>query len=118
MHHQRTAHATTSFRMQLCSKAVKTWEVVLCSVIEHGMTPFRFQTAQQNSALLRSSVQQFENSNDINRALLLKKARLPVFNRLLVINSFLFREPPASVFQLYFHSSKFLKTLLLMLLLS
>ena len=42
---------------------------MLCSVIEHGTIPFRFQTAQKNSASLRSSVQHFENSNDINRAL-------------------------------------------------
>ena len=41
---------------------VKTQKVVLCSVIEHGMTLFRFQTAQKNSASLRSSVLQFENS--------------------------------------------------------
>ena len=34
-----------------------------CSVIEHGVTPFRFQTAQKNSALLRFSVWQFENSH-------------------------------------------------------
>ena len=35
---------------------------MLCLVIEYGVTPFRFQTAQKNSALLRSSVRQFENS--------------------------------------------------------
>ena len=35
---------------------------MLRSVIEHGMKLFRFQTAQNNSALLRSSVLQFENS--------------------------------------------------------
>ena len=35
---------------------------MLCSVIEHGMTPFRFQTALKNSASLRSSVRQFEKS--------------------------------------------------------
>ena len=29
------------------------------------MTPFRFQTAQKNSASLRSSVRQFENSSDV-----------------------------------------------------
>ena len=30
---------------------------------------FGFKTAQKNSASLRSSVWQFENSNDVNRAL-------------------------------------------------
>ena len=38
--------------------------------------------------------------------------------KLLVNNSLLFREPPTPVFQLYFHSLKFLKALPLMLLLS
>ena len=52
---------------------------MLCSVIEYGMTPFHFQTAQKNSASLRSSVQQFENSVTSYRALLLNNARLPVF---------------------------------------
>ena len=69
VHYQRTVHAMTSSRMQLCSKTDKTKEVVLGSVIAYGMTPFLFQTAQKNSASLRSSVQQFENSNDVNRAL-------------------------------------------------
>ena len=31
---------------------------MLCSVIEHSMTPFRFQTAQKTSASLRSSVRE------------------------------------------------------------
>ena len=52
---------------------------MLCLVIEHGMTPFCFQTAQKNSASLRSSVRQCENSNNVNRALLLNKARLSMF---------------------------------------
>ena len=30
-----------------------------CSVIEHGKTPFRYQTAQKSSALLCSSARQF-----------------------------------------------------------
>ena len=42
---------------------------MICSVIEHGMTPSLFQTAQKNSPSLRSSVGQFENSNGVNRAL-------------------------------------------------
>ena len=33
------------------------------------MTPFRFQIAKKNSTSLRPSVRQFENSNDVNRAL-------------------------------------------------
>ena len=40
-------------------------DVVVSSVIEHGMTQFRFQTAQKNSASLRYSIWQFENSNDV-----------------------------------------------------
>ena len=52
---------------------------MLCSVIEHGMTVFRFQTAQKNSASLRSSVRQFENSVTSYRVLLLNIARLPMF---------------------------------------
>ena len=52
---------------------------MLCSVIEHDMTPFRFQTAQKNSALLRSSVKQFENSVTSYCALYLNNARLPMF---------------------------------------
>ena len=74
MHYQRTVHVMT-----LCSKTVKTVEVVLYLVIEHGMTPFRFQTAQKNSASLRYSVCQFDNSMTSYRALLLNKARLPIF---------------------------------------
>ena len=35
---------------------------MLCSVIEHGMTSYYFQTSQKNSASLRSSVWQFTNS--------------------------------------------------------
>ena len=35
---------------------------MLCSVIEDGMTPFRCQTVQKNSASLCSSVRQFDNS--------------------------------------------------------
>ena len=69
----------TSLCMLLCSKTVKTLEVVLCSVTEHGMTPFCFQTAQKNSASLRSFVRQFENSMTSYRALLLDNARLPMF---------------------------------------
>ena len=42
---------------------------MLCSVIEHAMTPFRFQTAIKNSASSRSSVPQFENLNDVFRDL-------------------------------------------------
>ena len=39
---------------------------MLCSVIEHGrVTLFCFQTAQKNSASLRSSVRQFEKLNDV-----------------------------------------------------
>ena len=38
--YQRTVHGMTSVCMRLCSK------IVLCSVTEHSMTPFRFQTAQ------------------------------------------------------------------------
>ena len=49
--------------MWLCSKTVKTLEIVLCSVVEHVMTPFRFQTAQKNSTSLGSSTWQFENSD-------------------------------------------------------
>ena len=41
------------------------------------MTPFRFQTAQKNSASLRSSVPQFENSLTLYRAVLPNDARLP-----------------------------------------
>ena len=52
---------------------------MLCSVIEYGMTPFRFQTAQKNSASLRSSVWQFENSMTSYHALQLNNARLPMF---------------------------------------
>ena len=52
---------------------------MLCSVIEHGMTQFRFRTAQKNSASLRSSVRRFENSMTSYRALLLNNARLPMF---------------------------------------
>ena len=37
------------------------------SVIEQVMTPFRFKTAQKNSASLRSSVRQFENSMTFKR---------------------------------------------------
>ena len=77
--YQRTVHALTSFCMRLCSKIVKTQEVVLCSVIEDGMTPFRFQTAQKNSASLRFSARQFENLMTSYRALLLNNARLPMF---------------------------------------
>ena len=42
---------------------------MLCSVIEHGMTPFRFQTAKKNSASLRFSVRQLENLKTSHRAL-------------------------------------------------
>ena len=42
---------------------------MLFSVIEHGMTPFHFQTAQNNSASLCSSVWQLENSMASYRAL-------------------------------------------------
>ena len=42
---------------------------MLCSVIEHGVTPFVFQNAQKNSASLRSSVEQFENSGTSYHAL-------------------------------------------------
>ena len=52
---------------------------MLCSVIEHGMTLFRFQTAQKNSASFRSPVRQFENSMTSYRALLLDNVRLPMF---------------------------------------
>ena len=52
----------------ICSRTVKTSEVVLCSVTEHGITPFHFQTAQKNSALLRSSLRQFENKMRSYRA--------------------------------------------------
>ena len=40
------------------------------------------------------------------------------WNKCQIDNSLLFREPPTSVFQHYFHSLKFLTVLLLMLLLS
>ena len=62
MRYQRTVHAMTSLCMWLCSKTARTWEAVLCLVIEHSMTLFRFQNAQKNSASLRSSKRQFENS--------------------------------------------------------
>ena len=42
---------------------------MLCSVIDHGMTSFRFQTAQKDSASFRSSARQFENSMMSFRAL-------------------------------------------------
>ena len=51
------------FCVWLYSKTVKTWEVVFCLVIEHGMTLLCFQTVQKKSAPLRSSLWQFENSN-------------------------------------------------------
>ena len=35
---------------------------MLCSVMEHGMMPFHFQTVQQNSASLRSSVHPYIRS--------------------------------------------------------
>ena len=47
------------------------------------MTPFRFQTAQKNSASLRSSVRQFESLMTSYRALLLNTARRLIFNCLL-----------------------------------
>ena len=40
-----------------------------CSVIDYGVTPFGFETAQKNSASLRSSVRQVENSMTSYRAL-------------------------------------------------
>ena len=52
---------------------------MLCSVIEHGITPFHSQTAQKHSASLRSSLRQFENSVRSYHALLLNKARLSMF---------------------------------------
>ena len=69
MHYQRTVHTMTSLCMRLCSKTVKTFEFVPYSVIEHGMMPFRFQTAQKNSTSLRSSALQFEKSMTSYRAL-------------------------------------------------
>ena len=42
---------------------------MLCSVKEHDMTLFRFQTAQKNTASLRSSVRQFGNSMTTYRVL-------------------------------------------------
>ena len=58
---------------------------MLCSVIEHGMKLFRFQTVQKNSASLRSSVLQFENSVTSYRALLLNNAHAFLcFNYLLL----------------------------------
>ena len=62
-----------------CTHIIQGEEVVLYSVIEHSMTSFHFQTAQKNSASLRSSVRQFENSMTSYRALLLHNARLPMF---------------------------------------
>ena len=38
---------------------------MLFSIIEHGMTPFRFQTAQKNWGLCRASALQFEYSNEV-----------------------------------------------------
>ena len=38
---------------------------MLLSVLEHSMTPLNFETAQKNSASLRSSRLQFENSNGV-----------------------------------------------------
>ena len=43
--------------------------MLICSVIEHSMTPFLSQTAEKNLASLRSSARQEEKSNDVNRAL-------------------------------------------------
>ena len=51
VHYQIIVHAMTSLYKWLCSKTVKTWEVVLCSVIEHGMTPFLLQIAQYRTEL-------------------------------------------------------------------
>ena len=59
---------------------------MLCSVIEHGMTPVRFQTAQKNSASLRSSLWQFENSVTSYCALKMNHAHLLMFNCLLFYN--------------------------------
>ena len=42
------------------NKTVKTYEGVLCSVIEHGMTPLSFQTATQKNEAKLSSFVQFE----------------------------------------------------------
>ena len=42
---------------------------MLCSVVEHGITPFRFRTARKNSVPLLSSVWQFENSVELYYAL-------------------------------------------------
>ena len=50
-------------------KLLKHRKLCLFSVIEHGMTPFRFQTTQKNSASLRSSIRQSENSITSYRAL-------------------------------------------------
>ena len=61
VHYQRTVHAVTSSSMTLCSKTVKIKQVVLCSLIDHGMTPFHIHAANKNSVLLRSSAWHFEN---------------------------------------------------------
>ena len=50
-------------------KQLKHRKLCFVSVIEHGMTSIHFQTAQKNSASLRSSVSQFENSMTSYRAL-------------------------------------------------
>ena len=63
--HLNFNHVTKSWRESLLFGRlgrIQLKEVVLFPVIEHGMTPFRFQTAQKNPASLRSSVRQFEKT--------------------------------------------------------
>ena len=50
-----------------------------CSVIEHGMMSLSFQTVVQKSEAKLSSFVEFENEMASYRALLLNKARLPMF---------------------------------------
>ena len=65
VHCQRTVHDVTSFHMQSYSETVKTETAVLCLLQGVVRRYSRFQTAEKNSALLRSSVWQFGNSNDV-----------------------------------------------------
>ena len=67
MHYQRTVHGifhVKEIQHVTMFKAVKTQEVVLCSVIEHGYDAISFSncTTKKTRLTPRSSVLQFENS--------------------------------------------------------
>ena len=49
---------------------------MLCSVLEHSMTPFRFQTAQKNSASLRSSLIMYDKPERDNCIIIYQNTKI------------------------------------------